>query len=120
VLPRRAAAQPDGPPPDREAIETWLVTRIARVLDKHPDEIDVREPFASFGLDSRTAVSLSGELERWLRRRLSPTLIWDHPTIELVAQHLSESTGDEAELPAEIDEASIPGLTISSHGESTV
>ena len=79
-------------PPTEEAIREWLVERIATQLEIAPEEIDVRETFSNYGLDSRTAVGLSGELERWLGRPLLATLVWDYPTIELVAKHLAEET----------------------------
>jgi len=53
------------------------------------EEIDVRETFSNYGLDSRTAIGLSGEFERWLGRPLPATLVWDYPTIELMAQVLA-------------------------------
>jgi acyl carrier protein len=77
-------------PPTRDEIQGWLVARLAKHLKMKPEEIDVREPFNNYGLDSRTAVSLSGELERWLHRTLPPTLAWDYPTIEQVARFLTE------------------------------
>ena len=79
-------------PPTEEAIRVWLVDRLAAQLALAPEEIDVRETFSDYGLDSRTAVGLSGELERWLCRSLSPTLAWDYPTIELMARHLANGT----------------------------
>ena len=84
----RKAAIPSVPPTE-DAIRMWLVDRVATQLSIAPEEIDVRETFSNYGLDSRTAVGLSGELERWLGRTLSPTLVWDYPTIELVARHLA-------------------------------
>jgi acyl carrier protein len=84
--------------PTRPAIQAWMVNRLAKQLEVDPAEIDVREPFQSYGLGSRTALSISGELERWLRRRLSPTLLWDYPTIEQLAGHLAE--GGEGADPA--------------------
>jgi acyl carrier protein len=87
---KRAEDTGDGRPKDREAIQAWLIKRVSAALSLNPDEIDVRETFASFGLDSRTAVSLSGDLERWLGRRLPPTLVWDYPTIEALADHLAD------------------------------
>jgi len=33
---------------------------------------------------------LSGDLEAWLGRELSPSLIYDYPTIESLARHLAE------------------------------
>jgi acyl carrier protein len=72
-----------------QEIEDWLVTYLAPLLSVHADEIDRRRPFAEYGLDSLAAVTLSGELERWLGRELSPTLVWDYPTIEALARHLA-------------------------------
>jgi len=96
LLPGKRAAAIDDGPRDREAIQSWLVAKVAGALEVPAEQIDIREPFASFGLDSRTAVSLSGELERWLGRRLSATLIWDYPTIESVATYLTEGTEQQA------------------------
>ncbi|PSF39268.1 beta-ketoacyl synthase [Aphanothece hegewaldii CCALA 016] len=71
-----------------QKIITWLVTNIAQRLDVSPSEIDIREPLASYGLDSVQAVRLSAELEDWLGRKLSPTLAYDYPSIEALANYL--------------------------------
>jgi acyl carrier protein len=70
-------------------IVAWLTRRIAQETGLSIDEIEVTSSFANFGLDSRTAVSLSSELEKLLGQELPPTLIWDFPTINDVANHLS-------------------------------
>ncbi len=70
-------------------IEGWIAAYLARILEVDPREIDRRRPFAEYGLDSLSAVTLSGELEEWLGRELSPTLAWDYPTIDALARHLS-------------------------------
>ena len=72
------------------AIQLWLVTRISERLKVEPHTIDVREPFSRYGLDSLQAVSLSGDLEDWLGRKLSPTLVYDYSTIETLARYLAE------------------------------
>lgn len=74
--------------PTPATIETWLVGRLATCLDAAIDEIDPDAPFDSYGLDSAEAVGLSGELEDWLQRRVSPTLLYDYPTIAALAEHL--------------------------------
>ncbi len=71
-------------------IQRWLVQRVASELDLRPNEIDVSVPVERYGLDSRTAASLSGDLEDWLGRSLPATLIWDYPTIEEISEHLKE------------------------------
>ncbi|PYS24486.1 MAG: beta-ketoacyl synthase [Acidobacteria bacterium] len=70
-------------------IQTWLVSCISKRLQILPGKIDVRESFAHYGLDSAAAVSISGELEQWLGRRLSPTLVYEYPTIAALALHLA-------------------------------
>ncbi|HEV8711727.1 MAG TPA: beta-ketoacyl synthase N-terminal-like domain-containing protein [Candidatus Binatia bacterium] len=72
-----------------ETIQAWLVAKLAKLLGIEPHEIDTREPFDSYGLSSTEAVSLSGDLEDWLGRRLSPTLAYEYPTIEILARHLA-------------------------------
>jgi acyl carrier protein len=72
-----------------EALQSWLVERLAKHLDVPPQEIDIQRSFASYGLGSMSAVRLSGELESHLGRTISPTLTWDFPTIEQVAAHLA-------------------------------
>jgi len=74
-----------------EVIQSWLVARLSELLEIESDEIDVREPFASYGMGSAELVSLSGELEDWLGRELSPDLAYECPTIETLARYLAES-----------------------------
>lgn len=75
-----------------EVIEDWLITRIAALLQTPVDDIDPQEPFDRYGLDSAEAIGLTGELEDWLKRPISPTLLYDYPTIELLATYLVEHT----------------------------
>lgn len=82
---------PSTEPPTEEAIRTWLITNIASVVNMAPSSIDVRQTFDNYGLDSLQAVSLSGDLETWLNREISPTVVWDYPTVEQLAQHLSQN-----------------------------
>lgn len=98
---KRADEVDDGRPKDRATIEAWLINKVSTALSMTPDQIDPRETFSSYGLDSRTAVSLSGDLERWLGRRLSPTLVWDYPTIEAIAEHLGAAVGSTSPSSAE-------------------
>jgi amino acid adenylation domain-containing protein/non-ribosomal peptide synthase protein (TIGR01720 family) len=75
--------------PNVEAIQSWLIAKLSEQLDLAPEAIDIHEPLVSYGLSSRDAVILSGDLEEWLDRTLAPTLIWDHPTIHALALHLA-------------------------------
>src|SRR5687767_12306701 len=77
-----------------EELRTWLVSQISELTGLDAREIGVEEPFAAFGLASREAVMLSGELEDLLGRRFSPALLYDYPTIRVLAQHLAEQAVD--------------------------
>lgn len=73
-------------------IERWLVERIASYAELSREEVDVRIPFERYGLDSRTAASLSGELEDWLGASIPATLLWDYPTIAEVSGYLAQAS----------------------------
>ena len=72
-----------------QAIQAWLVSKIAQRLRVNPLDIDLQQPFTCYGLDLVAAVSLSDELEAWLGRRLSPTLVSDYPTIAALVRYLA-------------------------------
>jgi acyl transferase domain-containing protein/acyl carrier protein len=74
-----------------DVIEKWLVEKLSDLLGVDPREIDVREPFASYGMGSTEAVSLSGELGDWLGQKVPADLAYEFPTIETLARHLSGS-----------------------------
>jgi acyl carrier protein len=71
-------------------IQAWIVAYLAELLGVDSDELDVKIPFDRYGLDSVAAIGMTGELENWLGCPIDPTLIYDYPTIESFAQHLTE------------------------------
>src|ERR1700722_10271647 len=86
--------------PGAEAIQAWIVGRLAEQLGIAANELDVAEPFASYGLGSTELVGLSGELAEWLGRQLPAELAYECPTIETLARHLAE--------PADAPQSAIP------------
>ena len=71
-------------------IEAWLVRAIAKSLHIEARDIDPTRPFAELGVDSVAAVELSGDLEQFLGKKIEPTVVWDYPTIALLAAHLAD------------------------------
>lgn len=71
-----------------EEIAAWLIAYLAETAELAPEEIDPHEPFVSYGLTSKDAVFLSGELADWLGQEISPTIVWEHPTIEALSRSL--------------------------------
>lgn len=72
-------------------IQNWLVSYMAELMEVDRDEIDIKIPFDEYGLDSSMSVTMVGELEAWLGRTLEPTLIYDYPTLEKLAKHVSQA-----------------------------
>jgi amino acid adenylation domain-containing protein len=105
IAPRNDAA-PDGR--SSSEVAAWLAFKIAEPLGVAASSIDVREPFVRFGLGSLQAVRLAADLEAWLKRPLSPTLIYDHPTIDALARHLSgEIQPNEIGTPKDLDASAL-------------
>ena len=75
-------------------IQEWLVSYLAELLDLDVEAVDIDDTFASFGLDSSAAMGMVGDLEAWLNRKLDPELIYNHPTIATLSQHLAETGGE--------------------------
>jgi acyl transferase domain-containing protein/NADPH:quinone reductase-like Zn-dependent oxidoreductase/NAD(P)-dependent dehydrogenase (short-subunit alcohol dehydrogenase family)/acyl carrier protein len=71
-------------------LRAWLVSAIAERLALDPAAIDAGAPFSSYGLDSLRASALIGDLGRLLERPLSPVLVWEYPSIESLAAHLTD------------------------------
>jgi acyl transferase domain-containing protein/surfactin synthase thioesterase subunit/acyl carrier protein len=90
--------------PTREQIKTWLAEAVARLCGLSGESVALREPFASFGLSSRQAVGMTGELQEWVGRPVAPALLWDYPTIEALAHHLA---GDSGALATHLDEKAL-------------
>src|SRR5262249_36208384 len=80
----------------RPAIVSWLAAKVAEPLGLQAQEVDIRAPLAGFGIGSLRAVRLAAELEGWLGRKLSPTLVYDYPTIEALAGFLAGESNDDA------------------------
>ena len=68
-----------------DQIVDWCRKHIATLLDFPIDRIPTDGEFDSFGLDSAAAVSLVVDLEEWLGAEVSPSLLFEFPTIQLVA-----------------------------------
>ena len=92
---RPAAAPSTMPDTD---ISRWLIDWVSSRCGMAPAAIDPLRPLAEYGLVSRDAVALSGDLGTWLGRQLSPALAYDHPSISAIAAHVG---GDgRGQLPA--------------------
>ncbi|WP_243793354.1 type I polyketide synthase [Saccharopolyspora gloriosae] len=91
--------------PERAEIRDRLTSWIAELLGIGAVEVVTDRPFQEFGLSSRQAVELAGRVQDLVGRRLPPTLLWEHPTIDRLAEALAggaaEDVPDEVPRPRE-------------------
>nr|AIE12089.1 putative cis-AT type polyketide synthase module A5A [uncultured bacterium] len=74
---------------DRETLTAWLHAELSRLSGNPVDKLSVDQPFSVYGLDSKALVELSGELGDALGRPLSPTVLFDYPTISDLVGYLT-------------------------------
>ena len=78
-------------------IRAWLTAKLAASLGVAARDLDPVAPFTRHGLDSVQAVELMGDLQTWLGQEVPVSAIWDHPSIQAVAEHFGADSGEAAE-----------------------
>ncbi|WP_280340462.1 polyketide synthase Pks13 [Nocardia neocaledoniensis] len=79
-------------------LREWLRRWVADATGQSIDAITVDRPMEEFGLASRDALALGGDIEDYTGVTLAPTVIYQHPTIGSLAEII---VNGEPELPAE-------------------
>lgn len=74
---------------EESELREWLVNYLAQALDVRAELIDHCTHFDQLGLDSVLTLTLAGDLELHLRRSISETIVFDYPSIESLARHLT-------------------------------
>ena len=74
-----------------QSIETWMTNWLITRAGVQPDDVDLDKPFADYGLDSMTAVELSGETEDWSGVELTPVVAWNYPTVSRMSSYITDS-----------------------------
>src|SRR5262249_52679393 len=105
-------------PPGAAEIQEWLVKRLSFSTKLDESLIDIDAPFERLGADSLLAVQLTKDLGTWLSRRLSPTLLYDFPSVKALATYLGQKStaqekgpGDSVSHETEEDTVAIIGLS---------
>jgi len=83
-------------------LREWMRNWIAEATGQPAAAISDDRPLEEFGLSSRDAVALSGEIEDLVGVTLSATVVYQHPTIASLATRIIEG---EPDLPADGDDA---------------
>ncbi len=71
-------------------IEKWILNIINKELQINTSQVNASTSFAELGMTSLKGIQLSGMLSEYLNTEVSPTLIYDYPTIKEFATHLSQ------------------------------
>lgn len=72
----------------QKKIEELLKLSLAESIQVNVDEIDTHKSFTEYGMNSISAISLSGELSDKLHTDIQPTLFWDYQNIDSLAHHI--------------------------------
>ncbi|MFC7450450.1 polyketide synthase Pks13 [Rhodococcus daqingensis] len=83
-------------------LREWLRNWVAEATGQPVDQISDDRPMEEFGLASRDAVALSGEIEELVGITLNATVVYQHPTIASLATLIIEG---EPEVPDEPEDA---------------
>jgi acyl carrier protein len=76
---------------EASVIQAWMQQRIAELLELQTQEIDPMAPIEGFGLGSLDAAELVGELQVWLKIKLSATLMYEHENINTLAVSVAQA-----------------------------
>ncbi|WP_280511266.1 polyketide synthase Pks13 [Nocardia farcinica] len=115
----------DGPRTDMSVAEVreWLRRWVADATGQPLENITVDRPMEEFGLASRDALALGGDIEELTGVVLTATVVYQHPTIASLAEvivhgepEVPETAGDEAfytagYTPGEAHDIAIVGLS---------
>jgi acyl transferase domain-containing protein/acyl carrier protein len=86
-------------------LRQWLVQHVASLLGRDARTVVPTEPFVNQGVDSVNALKLIAGLSQWLGRPLSPTLVWEYPTVDDLSRHLTHANWEGAPARAPKSEA---------------
>nr|WP_068272638.1 polyketide synthase Pks13 [Aldersonia kunmingensis] len=84
-------------------LREWLRNWVAEATGQSIDQITVDRPMEEFGLASRDAIALGGDIEDLTGVILTATIVYQHPTIASLAKRVIEG---EPDLPEESTDAS--------------
>jgi thioester reductase-like protein len=82
-----------------ETISALLTEVVASYVEVPADAISSDTPLSEYGLDSVYALAVTVDIEEQLGISLDPTMLWDHPTIDALAEALAKQTADQGAPP---------------------
>ena len=104
--PARAGLPIGDPARLRAALERLVAEQTGKVFRLSAEQIDVRAPLRTFGLDSLMGLEIRNRLEATIGLTFSATLVWTYPTVERIVDHIADRLGEVAPPAAPADAAS--------------
>jgi phthiocerol/phenolphthiocerol synthesis type-I polyketide synthase A len=93
----------------RRELSVKIRSILASELHTAESDLDTERPFIELGLNSLMALSIRREIEHLVGMELSATMLWNHPTVESLAAHLTAKlTPLEAPAPDTVTVAAEP------------
>jgi len=90
-IPQPAAAPAPAPAPEQSHDVTPEVLAVfARHLQTRADQVDPQRGFFDMGLSSAQMLTILKDIEQLLARRLNPTLLFEHNTVEELLNHIRQ------------------------------
>jgi acyl transferase domain-containing protein/SAM-dependent methyltransferase/acyl carrier protein len=74
--------------PTSGQIEEWLVQQVANHANLSMKNIDVKEPFVNYGIDSAIALLIATHLEEFIGHSIPSTVMWEYPNIYELSKYL--------------------------------
>ena len=75
---------------DSENIRTFIKSILAEIVGTQSSDLDADKDFDSYGLSSASAVIMLGELEEFIDMDLSPSILFEHNTINKLSAHMEQ------------------------------
>ncbi|GED59056.1 hypothetical protein BFO01nite_31880 [Brevibacillus formosus] len=93
--------------------QTRLIELFAKELKIDPARLEIDKEFPDYGIDSVLLAQVMNEISKWLGKDLDPTILYEYPTIETLAEWLTSNHGDSIS-----DELTLTSPEMSDHPKS--
>jgi thioesterase domain-containing protein/aryl carrier-like protein len=80
------------------ATRDWLRRLLALSLHAAPEQISSATPFGMLGIDSAQAMAMTSRIGKYMGHALSPSVLYEHPTIDALALYLCSHGGRKARV----------------------
>ncbi|WP_412679436.1 amino acid adenylation domain-containing protein [Brevibacillus fortis] len=74
--------------------QTRLIGLFAKELKIDPARLEIDKEFPDYGIDSVLLAQVMNEISKWLGKDLDPTILYEYPTIETLAEWIVGTHGD--------------------------